>query len=81
MKGSSRYSSSFANQPPHVERSADRLQQHALPDPAHAHLVTGHAKFLRQAHRLAATVLEKLGDACVTHDGPLLGGSYPEDKA
>jgi hypothetical protein len=47
----------------------DRLQKHTEPDPAHAHFGAGHAKFLRQAHRLTAAVFEKLCRSGFSHEG------------
>jgi hypothetical protein len=35
-----------------LEIAIDRLQQHATPDPTHAHFRARHAKFLWQTHRL-----------------------------
>src|SRR5262249_55802551 len=45
----------------------DRLQQHATPHSAHAHLGAGHPKFLRQPHGLASSMPENLGYSRVGH--------------
>ncbi len=47
--------------------SAYRLQQLAASEPADANLLAGKAELLRQAHRLAAAVLEDFGGASFGH--------------
>src|SRR4051812_27581584 len=42
-------------------RIALRQQHHAAGNALHVHFITVEAEFLRQANRLAATVLEELG--------------------
>src|ERR1700686_1981894 len=47
--------------------SDERLQEDSLCNPAHANLTTLKAKLARQAHCLAASIAEKLGDSGIRH--------------
>ena len=63
---------------------AYRLQQHAASEPADANLLAGQAEFLRQAHRLAAAVLEDFGGAGFGHLRALMidtNGIYHSETA
>jgi hypothetical protein len=51
-----------------VRRAAcDRLQDHAMADPAHPHLLSRQSELLGKPHRLAAAVGEQLGGLGVRH--------------